>query len=264
MRELYSEKLLFLPFTYQVNHCQVTLSETPSPKPQALRTSAKSLRGYFHPSLNPHPELLPPCGHQVNDYKTSFSHARRPKANRRAEHRLPKDTTLLANFNQLYKIDPPTLDLWIRVFNATLARMPPGAREEGGVKLWLLKFPPAAAARLLAEADKRGLPQRKIVLSDRIDKEAHVERVQLADLFLDNHHVNAHTTASEVLPRPNPLSPSPAPEVSPPLRTRARPSLSPPIPSRSCPRRLNRLGGQFTRPPPPSEAMSIQPPLDPA
>ncbi len=41
------------------------------------------------------------------------------------DNKLPSQehVTLLANFNQLYKIDPPTLELWIRAYNATRALM---------------------------------------------------------------------------------------------------------------------------------------------
>ena len=31
----------------------------------------------------------------------------------RSDNALPPRGVLLANFNQLYKIDPPTLDLWV-------------------------------------------------------------------------------------------------------------------------------------------------------
>jgi hypothetical protein len=40
-----------------------------------------------------------------------------------ATHRdndLPSQTTLLANFNQLYKIDPDTLTLWVRTYNVQI------------------------------------------------------------------------------------------------------------------------------------------------
>ena len=49
------------------------------------------------------------------------------------------------------------------------------------------------------QARARGLGRGGIVFSDRLDKDAHLGRVQHADMFLDNHHVNAHTTASEAL-----------------------------------------------------------------
>ncbi len=45
----------------------------------------------------------------------------------------------------------------------------------------------------------RGLSSETMVLSDRLGKDEHLRRMHLADLFVDNHHVNAHTTASEAL-----------------------------------------------------------------
>eukprot|EP00960_Hanusia_phi_P002660 78231-Hanusia_phi.AAC.1 len=56
----------------------------------------------------------------------------------------------------------------------------------------------------------------------------------MADIFLDNHHVNAHTTASEVLPYPLPppppiqlLFPGPLIVSCPSLTASSRSSLRP-------------------------------------
>lgn len=33
----------------------------------------------------------------------------------RQQYNLPEDAIVFCNFNQLYKIDPPTLDMWIEI-----------------------------------------------------------------------------------------------------------------------------------------------------
>jgi protein O-GlcNAc transferase len=79
-------------------------------------------------------------------------------------------------------------DVWMRVLQ----------KIEGSV-LWLLKDNPAAAANLALEAQRRGVAPERIVFAPRIAPEAHLSRMQLADLFLDTLPCNAHTTASEAL-----------------------------------------------------------------
>jgi protein O-GlcNAc transferase len=83
--------------------------------------------------------LLMPRTYQVNDYPgfyrrdvpTGFHVARR-------EHALPERSTILANFNQLYKIDPSTLSLWAKVLHHCSSCV-----------LWLLAFPHHAKDNML-------------------------------------------------------------------------------------------------------------------
>ena len=45
----------------------------------------------------------------------------------RSQYGLPEDSIVYCNFNQLYKIDPPTLQMWANVRTATrLSRLPIG------------------------------------------------------------------------------------------------------------------------------------------
>ncbi|EME31449.1 Probable UDP-N-acetylglucosamine--peptide N-acetylglucosaminyltransferase SEC [Galdieria sulphuraria] len=97
-------------------------------------------------------------------------------------------TVLFANFNQLYKLDPSTLNIWCNI----LKRVP-------GSKIWLLRFPPAAEARLLAQVSKRHISTDRIIFTDVAPKEEHIARCGLADIFLDTPVCNAHTTATDAL-----------------------------------------------------------------
>ena len=65
--------------------------------------------------------------------------------------------------------------------------------------LWLLRFPAAGEANVLATATKLGLPQGKIIFSNVATKEEHVRRGRLADLCLDTPICNGHTTGMDVL-----------------------------------------------------------------
>jgi len=106
----------------------------------------------------------------------------------RQQYGLPEDAIIYCNFNQLYKIDPPTLTMWVNI----LKRVPNGV-------LWLLRFPAVGEANLLATAASMGLPASKIVFSNVAAKEEHVRRGQLVDVCLDTPLCNGHTTGMDVL-----------------------------------------------------------------
>lgn len=106
----------------------------------------------------------------------------------RAQYGLPENAIIYCNFNQLYKIDPATLESWVNI----LKRVPNGV-------LWLLRFPAVGEPNLLATAQKLGLPQNRIIFSPVAPKEEHVRRGRLADLCLDTPLCNGHTTGMDVL-----------------------------------------------------------------
>lgn len=101
---------------------------------------------------------------------------------------LPDDCFLFCSCNQLYKLDPRTMDSWVRI----LKRVP-------NSRLWLLRFPAAAEDNVLAEARARGLGDGRIIFTDCASKEEHVARCGLADLFLDSPTCNAHTGGTDAL-----------------------------------------------------------------
>jgi protein O-GlcNAc transferase len=58
---------------------------------------------------------------------------------------------------------------------------------------------PAVVSNLRAEAMRRGLDPQRLVFARRVPYPAHLERLQLADLFLDTLPFNAGATASDAL-----------------------------------------------------------------
>uniref|UniRef100_A0A183D7Z9 Glyco_transf_41 domain-containing protein n=1 Tax=Gongylonema pulchrum TaxID=637853 RepID=A0A183D7Z9_9BILA len=90
----------------------------------------------------------------------------------RQQYGLPDDAIVFCNFNQLYKIDPPTLSMWCDI----------------------LKLP--NVIRFCAE---RGIDTRRVVFSNVAAKEEHVRRGQLADVCLDTPLCNGHTTGMDIL-----------------------------------------------------------------
>nr|CAH0103742.1 unnamed protein product [Daphnia galeata] len=106
----------------------------------------------------------------------------------RQQYGLPDDAIIYCNFNQLYKIDPPTLQMWVNI----LKRVP-------NAVLWLLRFPTVGETNMLATAQALGLGNGRILFSNVAAKEEHVRRGQLADICLDTPLCNGHTTGMDVL-----------------------------------------------------------------
>ncbi|KAH8024981.1 hypothetical protein HPB51_002395 [Rhipicephalus microplus] len=107
----------------------------------------------------------------------------------RQQYGLPEDAVVYCNFNQLYKLDPATLRMWVNI----LQRVPNSV-------LWLLRFPAVGEANVQAWAQAEGLTQPgRIIFSNVAAKEEHVRRGQLADVCLDTPLCNGHTTGMDVL-----------------------------------------------------------------
>ena len=65
----------------------------------------------------------------------------------RATYGLPEHGIIYCNFNQLYKLDPGTLECWCKV----LLRVP-------NSYVWLLKFPAIGETNVQAKAAEFGVP----------------------------------------------------------------------------------------------------------
>lgn len=106
----------------------------------------------------------------------------------RQQYNLPENAVVYCNFNQLYKIDPQTLSVWINI----LRRVPNSV-------LWLLRFPVIGERNIVVKATQMGISADRIIFSNVAAKEEHVRRGQLADVCLDTPLCNGHTTGMDVL-----------------------------------------------------------------
>ena len=106
----------------------------------------------------------------------------------RAECGLPDDAFVFCCFNSAYKIEPMIFEIWMRI----LKRVP-------GSVLWLFARSSAVATNLQREAAARGVTGERLVFAQRLPKADHLARHRHADLFLDTHIYNAHTTAADAL-----------------------------------------------------------------
>jgi predicted O-linked N-acetylglucosamine transferase (SPINDLY family) len=106
----------------------------------------------------------------------------------RGQAGLPEHGFVFCCFNKAAKITAPVFEVWMRLL----------AKVEGSV-LWLLRDNAVAERNLRAQAAARGIDPNRLVFADRMERDQHLARHRLADLFLDTMPYNAHTTASDAL-----------------------------------------------------------------
>jgi predicted O-linked N-acetylglucosamine transferase (SPINDLY family) len=120
---------------------------------------------------------------------------------------LPGTGAVFCSFNQSYKLSPQTLDLWCQILN----RVPDSV-------LWILAADEVFKTNFLREVEVRGIPAKRVVFCASMPSEAHLGRLQLADLALDSYPCTSHTTASDALwvglPMPTRLGPTFASRVA--------------------------------------------------
>jgi predicted O-linked N-acetylglucosamine transferase (SPINDLY family) len=125
-----------------------------------------------------------PSSYQVNDREQPIA-ARTPT---RTEVELPEQGFVFCCFNRNYKIDAEMFAIWMRILTAV-----PGS------VLWLYRSNLPAKNALREAALRHGVAHERLVFAAKLPKPEHLARHKLADLFLDTHVVNAHTTASDAL-----------------------------------------------------------------
>ena len=106
----------------------------------------------------------------------------------RSQFGLPEQGFIFCCFTNTNRITPLVFDSWMRILKAV----------EGSV-LWLLVGHELTADNLRKEAHLRGVNASRLVFSAKIPIEQHLNRIRLADLFLDTFPYTAHTTASDAL-----------------------------------------------------------------
>lgn len=107
----------------------------------------------------------------------------------RAECGLPETGFVFCSFSHDYKISPPVFDVWMRLLD-----------QVPGSVLWLVSRGEVAQRNLRSEVQSRGIDASRLVFAGRVPLvEDHLARYRQADLFLDTHPYNAHTTAADAL-----------------------------------------------------------------
>lgn len=126
---------------------------------------------------------LPGC-YQVNDGNQTVAET----IPSRKACGLPDNGFVFCCFNNSYKIEPMIFSTWMEILQAVPQSV-----------LWLYESNKTMKANLQKEAEKRGVDAARLVFAKKIPKHEHLARLKNADLFLDTHYYNAHTTASDAL-----------------------------------------------------------------
>ncbi|MEW6694575.1 MAG: hypothetical protein AB1371_06435 [Pseudomonadota bacterium] len=106
----------------------------------------------------------------------------------RAEAGLPQEAVVFCSFNNTYKITPEMFDIWMSIL-----------RQVDGSVLWLYAKAPEVEVNLRREAQARGVDPARLYFAAAVDMPNYLARMRLADLFLDTHPYNAHTTALDAV-----------------------------------------------------------------
>jgi protein O-GlcNAc transferase len=126
--------------------------------------------------------LLPHC-YQPNDSTRQIG-----SVPTRQEVGLPESAFVFCSFNQAYKLNPETFDVWCRLLH-----------EAPRSVLWILKPGAPAEDNLRREASLRGITPERIIFASKMPLAEHLGRLQLADLALDTFPYTSHTTGSDAL-----------------------------------------------------------------
>ena len=107
----------------------------------------------------------------------------------REEFGLPKNAFVFCCFNNDYKFNPQVLDSWSRILLTAKNSV-----------IWISENNEYFRSNIVAEFESRGIDHDRIIFAQRVEMMAdHLSRYALADLFLDTHPYNAHTTALDSL-----------------------------------------------------------------
>ncbi len=106
----------------------------------------------------------------------------------RADHNLPENKFVFASFNHPRKLDPATIDTWVKILQASKDSV-----------LWIYHGGIPKIAQNLKEYFKKKGVFDKVVFADKVEINQHWERIKHADVLLDCFTYNAHFTAIEFL-----------------------------------------------------------------
>ena len=127
---------------------------------------------------------LPNC-YQPTDNKRYFPNTKLSKK----DFGLPDNKFVFCSFNSPYKIQPEMFNVWIEILK----------NKEDSV-LWLLENEESDSVKNILEYSKKnGINPKRIIFSKRSEINEYLNKLKVADLFLDTFPITAHTTANDAL-----------------------------------------------------------------
>ena len=107
----------------------------------------------------------------------------------RSDLNLPEREIVFCAFHNPHKINPEIFNVWVKILKRTKKSV-----------LWIKSNNKTAKKNLRYQAEESGLNPERIVFAEHISNRSdHIERVKLADIFLDSYPYNSHSTIYDYL-----------------------------------------------------------------
>ena len=105
------------------------------------------------------------------------------------DFKLPNDKFIFCAIHNPLKINPKIFGVWVKILK----------RVKNSV-LWIGANDEPSKENILSELKKSGLEANRVVFAGRVKKGGdHLKRLELADLFLDTHPYNSHSTTYDYI-----------------------------------------------------------------
>ena len=107
----------------------------------------------------------------------------------RSDLNLPEREIVFCAFHNPHKINPEIFNVWVKILKRTKKSV-----------LWIKSNNKTAKKNLRYQAEESGLNPERIVFAEHISNRSdHIERLKLADIFLDSYPYNSHSTIYDYL-----------------------------------------------------------------
>ena len=106
----------------------------------------------------------------------------------RKSYGLNENKFTFCSFNNSYKITPNIFKIWLEIL-----------QETPNSQLWMIVSDVEGAKNLEKFTLSNGIDPQRIIFADFVNEKEHLNRIKLADVFLDTFPINAHTTASDAI-----------------------------------------------------------------
>lgn len=166
---LFTERMLYLPYTYQVNDMLLRVAPEDLVRGDATSVRGKLVRSKFESSVGDEADV---AGQRENSDVPV----------------VPVNSLLLCSFNANKKMEPVSFLSWMNI----LHRVPSAV-------LVLLSVSSDTKANIFQELSYYGIVHRRVVFIPKRNWRRHLMRSAECDLVLDTFVYGAHTTASDVL-----------------------------------------------------------------
>ena len=107
---------------------------------------------------------------------------------KKSDFNLPNNKVIYCNFNTSYKITPEIFKTWMEIL-----------KEVTNSIFWIYSNNKSTEKNLKKEVIANNIDPSRIIFARRVDIREHLNRIKLADIFLDTYPYGAHTSCSDAL-----------------------------------------------------------------